>query len=106
MGQALDDVEAGKERGSVERARRLARSAADSLDHFAFEDLPPFREAVLDGARADDGVEREKFVGEEDDAVEARRRGLDVVRAELLIAVAGERCLKARELLVAVDTEE
>src|SRR5262249_47309481 len=55
--QALDDVETREERRGVERARRLARPAADPLHHFALEDLPAFAEAVLDRARTDDGIE-------------------------------------------------
>src|SRR5262249_2560430 len=100
MGRAFDDVESGEQRRRVQRARCLTRSSADAFGHFALEDLPPLREAVLERTWTDDGIEGEDLVRQKHDTVEPRRRGLDVVRPELLIAMTRERRLKARELLV------
>ena len=76
-----DELDPGEECGVEERRRDLADAAADGILEAAVEDLRGGDEALRLGALAERAVEREHLAGQDDRAVEQRRRTLDVRHA-------------------------
>ncbi len=102
----LDDVEPREERRAVQRARDLARPAAEAVDQLALRDDRRDPVAVRLVARADRAVEVERLPRQHHRPVELRGREPQVVGAVVRLLVRGVPGLEVAEHLVELHVPE
>ncbi len=90
VGEPLGHVEPAEEHRRVECRRDLARPSAHPFHHLPLEDLPALLEPVVLAPLSDDAVERHELARRQHEAVDLRRRDVDVLAAARLVSRARE----------------